>query len=477
MNNKVFDAVVIGAGVIGASIFNSLVKSGYSCLLIDKACDVATGASKANSGLIHAGFDAVEGTLKAKLNVEGNKMYPAICKRLGVPLKKVGALVVGNDSQVVNTLYTRGVNNGVKNLYVLNREELLKLEPNLEENISCGLFAKDAYIISPYLYTICLTEEGIVNGGEVLLNTQVVKVVKVVNKFGVYKFFTTFGEYYAKKIVNCAGAGFNEVAKVLGTEPIDLNFRRGEYYVLDSTEANIVKHTIFPLPSKEKGKGVLVTPTIDGNILVGPTSEFSNESTKTTAQGLQDIKEKCSQIVKNVNLRKTIRTFAGLRAISGNDFVIRKSNINKDVVYAGGICSPGLSSAPAIAKMVVELLDYAYNPNVKTKQIVTYTLLKDLPVAKQNEIIAKDKNYGKIICKCENISMGDILFALNRPLPVVSTDGIKRRVRAGMGRCQGGFCLDGVINLIAKQNNINVQSVLKENAGSNHIVGNIRGYK
>ena len=147
------------------------------------------------------------------------------------------------------------------------------------------------------------------------------------------------------------------------------------------------------------------------------------------------------------------------------------------ILHAGGICSPGLSSAPAIAKMVVELLDYAYNPNVKTKQIVTYTLLKDLPVAKQNEIIAKDKNYGKIICKCENISMGDILFALNRPLPVVSTDGIKRRVRAGMGRCQGGFCLDGVINLIAKQNNINVQSVLKENAGSNHIVGNIRGYK
>ena len=472
--NQVFDCIVVGAGVIGASIFNALIKSGHNCLMLDKACDVATGASKANSGLIHAGFDAAEGTLKAKLNVEGNKMYPAICKRLGLPLKKVGAIVVGDDLQVVNNLYNRGVKNGVKNMQVLNREQLLEQEPNLADGITCGLFAKDAYIVSPYLYTICLTEEAIINGGEVLLNTQIVKVVK---KSGIYKVVTTFGEYYTKKIVNCAGAGFNQVAKVLATEPIDLKFRRGEYYVLDSTEANLVKHTIFPLPSKEKGKGVLVTPTIDGNILVGPTSEFGNDSTKTTADGLQEIKAKSASIIKNVNLRKTIRTFAGVRAISGTDFVIRQSKTDSNIVYVGGICSPGLSSAPAIAKMVVKLLGYTYNPNIKTKQIEPYTLLKDLPLSKQNELIAKDKNYGRIVCKCENISAGDILFALKRPLPVVSTDGIKRRVRAGMGRCQGGFCLDGVISLIAKQNNIVLESVLKENAGSNHIIGNIRGYR
>lgn len=472
-NNNCLDCLIIGAGVVGASIFNALVKSGYNCTIIDKACDVATGASKANSGLIHAGFDAPEGSLKAKLNVMGNKMYPSICKRLGLPLKKIGAMVVGNDLSVVNTLYNRGINNGVKNLYVLNREQLLQLEPNLADNITCGLFAKDAYIVSPYLFTICLTEEAIINGGQVLLNTQVLKTTKVND---IYKVTTTFSEYYTKKIVNCAGAGFNTVAKVLNTEPIDLQFRRGEYYVLDSTVGNLVKHTIFPLPSK-KGKGILVTPTIDGNILVGPTSEFSDNSTKTTAEGLQEIKEKSASIVKNVNLKKTIRTFAGIRAISGSDFVIRKSTKDANIVYAGGICSPGLSSAPAIAKMVVELLGYTYNPNVKTKQIVPYMLLKDLPTAKQNELIAKDKNYGKIVCKCEGISAGDILFALKRPLPVVSTDGIKRRVRAGMGRCQSGFCLDGVINLIAKQNQIDVGAVLKENMGSNHIIGNVRGYK
>ena len=468
--NKIYDCVVIGAGVVGASVFNAVTKSGYSCLLIDKSCDVATGASKANSGLVHAGFDAKPNTLKAKLNVEGNKMYPSICKRLGLPLKKLGALVVGNNQGVVEELYNRGLQNGVRNLEVLNRQQLLALEPNLSDEVSCGLFAKDAYVVSPYLLTICLTEEAIINGGEVLLNTTITKVKE---EKGLFVLSTTYGTYVARKVVNCAGAGFNTVAKVLKTEPIDLEFRRGEYYVLDSTESKIVNHTIFPLPSKTS-KGILVTPTVDGNILVGPTSYPSTDGTQTTPDGLAEIKSKSQLLIKNVNLRKTIRTFSGVRAISGDDFVIRISQKNKNVVYAGGICSPGLSSAPAIAKMVVELLGFEYDPNKKTKQIVPYTLLKDLPVSKQNELISKNKKYGQIVCKCEGITAGDIIFALRRPLPVVSTDGIKRRVRAGMGRCQGGFCLDGVISLIAKENNMELEYVLKENIGSNHIVGNIR---
>ena len=468
--NKIYDCVVIGAGVVGASVFNAVTKSGYSCLLIDKSCDVATGASKANSGLVHAGFDAKPNTLKAKLNVEGNKMYPSICKRLGLPLKKLGALVVGNNQGVVEELYNRGLQNGVRNLEVLNRQQLLALEPNLSDEVSCGLFAKDAYVVSPYLLTICLTEEAIINGGEVLLNTTITKAKE---EKGLFVLSTTYGTYVARKVVNCAGAGFNTVAKVLKTEPIDLEFRRGEYYVLDSTESKIVNHTIFPLPSKTS-KGILVTPTVDGNILVGPTSYPSTDGTQTTPDGLAEIKSKSQLLIKNVNLRKTIRTFSGVRAISGDDFVIRISQKNKNVVYAGGICSPGLSSAPAIAKMVVELLGFEYDPNKKTKQIVPYTLLKDLPVSKQNELISKNKKYGQIVCKCEGITAGDIIFALRRPLPVVSTDGIKRRVRAGMGRCQGGFCLDGVISLIAKENNMELEHVLKENIGSNHIVGNIR---
>lgn len=466
---KDFDSIVIGGGVVGASIFNQLTLMGYRCLLIDKASDVATGASKANSGLIHAGFDAPEGSLKAKLNIEGNRLYPKICKRLGLPLKKIGALVVGDDCNQVETLYKRGIKNGVKNLQILCREQLLDLEPNLSQNITCGLYAKDSYIISPYLLTICLTEEAIVNGGEVWLNTQVQKL----QQQDKYILHTSSGIACAQNIINCAGAGYNQIAKVLGTELKDLSFRRGEYYVLDSTQKNLVSHTIFPLPTK-KGKGILITPTIDGNILVGPTSEPSDDITKTTQAGLSEIKEKQKLLVNNVNLKTTIRIFSGIRVSCGLDFVIEKSAKKPNIINVVGICSPGLSSAPAIAQMVAKLLN-CEDKKIETKRLKPYFLFKDLPKQEQIQLIEKNSNYGKIVCKCENITAGDIIFALKRPLKVVSTDGIKRRVRAGMGRCQGGFCLDGVISLIAQQNKMKPAEVLKENSGSNHIISDIRG--
>lgn len=466
---KDFDSIVIGGGVVGASIFNRLTLMGYRCLLIDKACDVATGASKANSGLIHAGFDAPEGSLKAKLNVEGNRLYPQICKRLGLPLKKIGALVVGDDYNQVETLYKRGIKNGVKNLQILHREQLLLLEPNLSPNVICGLYAKDAYIISPYLLTICLTEEAIINGGEVWLNTQVQKLQKQEK----YILHTSSGIASATNIINCSGAGYNQIAKILGTEQKELFFRRGEYYVLDSTQKKLVSHTIFPLPSK-KGKGILITPTIDGNILVGPTSEPSDDVTKTTQSGLQEIKDKQKLLVDNLNLKTTIRIFSGIRVSCGSDFVIEKSAKRPNIINVAGICSPGLSSAPAIANLVVELLN-CKDKMIKAKQLKPYFLFKDLSKQEKLKLIEQNPNYGKIVCKCENITAGDIVFALKRPLKVVSTDGIKRRVRAGMGRCQGGFCLDGVIALIAQQNKMKAEDVLKENSGSNHIISDIRG--
>lgn len=475
MNNliKHYQLLVIGGGVIGCSIFNATVKSGYSTLLIDKASDVATGASKANSGLVHAGFDAKPGTLKAKFNAEGNKMYPSICKRLGVPLKKIGALVVGNDMAEVKRLLERGKKNNIDGLSILNREELIKLEPNLADQIICGLYAKNAYIVSPYLYSICLAEEAVINGGDILLNNNIVKVSKHNNGYLVQTESQTFT---TSKIVNCAGAGFNDVCKILGTTPIDLKFRRGEYYVLDHSEANLVSHTIFPLPSVT-GKGVLITPTIDGNILVGPTSIFSDDRTITTSEGLAEIKAKGSSILKDIPFKKVIRTFAGIRSVSGDDFVIKLSPENQDIVYAGGICSPGLSSAPAIAKYITELIGFKYNPNIKTKKIKPYQLIKDLPLASQRAKISKNNKYGKIVCKCENISEGEIIDCLNRPIKVFSTDAVKRRVRVGMGRCQSGFCLDKTIAIIAEHNNIKLEDILKENRGSNIIIENVRNWE
>ncbi len=476
---NVYDVAILGGGVVGCAIFNALARSGYKVVLLEKATDIATGTTKANSGLVHAGFDAKPNTLKARFNVEGNKLYPAMCKRLNVPLKKVGAYVVGDDIKVINALYQRGIQNGVEGMEVLNQQDLKTRIPNLNKDVKCGLFCKNAYVVSPYLLTICLAEEGIVNGGNVQLNYNA-NCIKYEDflahetfKDGVWRITDGNTTYFAKNIVNSAGNSYNEVAKLIGSEQYNIVFKRGEYFVLDHSEHALVNSTIFPLPS-EHGKGILVTPTVDGNILVGPTSYESDVSTKTTKAGLNSITEKSATLVDGVNTKKAIRTFAGVRAVVGDDFVIEKSKLVPSVINLAGICSPGLSSAPAIAKYVVKLMGLKYNPKVNTNKITPYTNLKDVSEKQKNVLISQNSAYGKIICKCENISEGEIIDAINRPLRCTTTDGIKRRIRAGMGRCQGTFCLDRVISVLAKQNKVPFDSVQKEYAGSEIVVASIK---
>lgn len=468
---KIYDVLIFGAGVIGTCIASDLSRSGYSVALVDKASDVSTGASKANSGLVHAGFDAKPGTLKAKLNVLGNKMYPAMCKRLGLPLKKLGAVVIGNNLEAVNQLYMRGIENGVKNLSVLNRQDLAKILPNINDNITCGLYAKDAYVVSPYLLSICLAEEAILNDTDIFLNFNTKKIRKNGEFYVIFDGKTTI---YAKKIINSAGAGVNEISKLLGTEQHKITFKRGEYFVLEQSESHIAPVTIFPLPNNGS-KGVLITQTADGNILVGPTSYESDESTKTTRTGLDFIDEKSKLLLNNINLKKTIRQFAGVRTICGDDFVIEKSKKDSNVLTLAGICSPGLSACPAISKFAIETLGLKYNPSVKNKQITPYFLFKDLKNAEKNQLLKTNPAYGELVCKCENITKGDIQFALNRPLKICSVAGIKRRVRAGMGRCQGGFCSIYVAEIIAKHRKLPIEAVLKENQNSNIFIHPIRG--
>lgn len=468
---KIYDVLIFGAGVVGTCLATDLARSGYSVCLVDKASDVSTGASKANSGLVHAGFDAKPGTLKAKLNVEGNKMYPSLCKRLGLKLRKLGAVVIGNNTQTVKELYDRGIANGVKNLFVLSREELLKILPNITENVTCGLLAKDAYVVCPYLLTICMAEEAILNGAIVLLEFDAKKIRKNNGLFEISDGKTTV---FAKKVINSAGAGVNDVAKLLKTETYPIVFKRGEYFVLEQSEAHIAPVTVFPLPEKGS-KGILITQTLDGNILVGPTSYESDDSTKTTREGLNLVAEKSGLLLSNVNLRKSIRQFSGVRTICGDDFVIEQSKIDNDVLTLAGICSPGLSSAPAISKYAIEKMGLIYNPTIKNKQIEPYFLFKDLKNAEKNQLLSKDHTYGELVCKCENITKGDILNALDRPLKIHSVDGIKRRVRAGMGRCQGGFCSIPVAEIIAKTRKIPLEEVLKENKNSNVFTYPIRG--
>lgn len=466
----IYDSMIIGGGVVGTAIFNKLVRIGKKVALIDKASDVSTGASKANSGLVHAGYDPEPGTLKAKLNVRGSELFPKLTKRLHVPYKRTGALVVGDNKEMLERLYERGKRNGVKELSILTREEILKLVPDLKEGNNYALYAKTAGIVSPYLLTIALADEGVLNGGKIFLEEDIKKVER---EGEIFKVVTKKNTFLARNIINSAGAGYNEVAKLLKSEEYPLTFRRGEYFVFSSTAPLDVPCTIFPLPTK-LGKGVLITPTVDGNFLIGPTSEDGEDITKTTDSGLNDIKKKAGLILNNINFKNAIREFSGVRVISGDDFIIEKSQKQPGVINLAGICSPGLSSAPAIAEYVVELLGYDLKEKENLKELKDYTLLKNLPLNKQKELIKGNPDYGEVVCKCEKITKGDILSALNRPLKVRSVDGIKRRTNAGMGGCQGGFCFTKVVNLILKSRKIKYEEVLKENRGSEVAVGNIR---
>ncbi len=467
-----YDVAVIGGGVVGCSILNKLTRKGLKTILIEKANDVAMGASKANSGIIHAGFDCKPNTLKARFNVRGSIMYPELCKQLGVGINNCGALVVGNNLEVVNELLERGKQNGVKGLSVLNRTELLKLVPTLSENVTCGLYAKTSSIVSPYMFTIALAEEAVLNGAEVKFNTEIKKCEKTNNG---YKLIADGFEFETKYVINAAAGGYNDVANILNTENYDLTFKRGEYYLLDNT-VKITNLTLFPLPSKTS-KGVLISPTFDGNTIVGPTSYECEFSTKTTTDGLKEVKERSSATISNIPFNKNIRNFSGVRVICGDDFIVEKSNKQQNIVNIAGICSPGLSAAPAIAEYVVEeLLGFTNADVVKTKR-KPYTSLVNLSSEERDKLIKSNSDYGRIVCKCECVSLGEIKEALNSPLKPTSVDAVKRRVRAGMGRCQGGFCLTKVIQTISQTHNISEFDVVKENKGSNFYVSEINPKK
>ena len=467
--NNVFDVLIVGGGVVGACVLNKLTCIGKKCLLIDKASDVATGASKANSGLVHAGYDPKPNTLKAKLNIRGNKLYPKLCKRLGVKLDKCGALVLGDDETQLEDLYQRGLENKV---YVekWNRNQILEKVPDLADHITCALYARDAYIVSPYFFTISVADEAVLNGAKVSLEEDLVSVEK---KDDIFEVVTKKATYYAKQVVNSAGAGYNEVAKLLKSEEYPLEFRRGEYFVFDKIKDFNVPCTLFTMPTK-LGKGVLITPTIDGNFLLGPTSTESDTQTKVTSEGLDEIRNKAQLIVKNINFRNAIRQFSGVRVISGDDFVVEKSKIADGVINIAGICSPGLTSAPAIAEMVTKLLGFSLKEKENLKPLKKRVLFKELSKAKQIQLCKENKNYCSIVCKCEEITKGDVIEALNRPIKVASVDAVKRRCNAGMGRCQGGFCFTKVVAQIVKERKIAYEQVKKENRGSEVCLADIR---
>ena len=470
-----YDCLIIGAGVSGSAIAREVSRYKANVCVLEKCEDVCEGTSKANSAIVHAGFDAEEGSLMAKLNVEGNEMMDQLSKDLDIPFKRNGSMVVcvhKEELDGLKTLYERGVKNGVKGLKILSKEEALEMEPNLSDNVEGALFAPTGGIICPFELTIAMAENANVNGVEFRFNTEVEDIKK--GEDGLWHLRTNNGEYVTRMVINAAGVHADEIHNMVSSDKMHIIERRGDYCLLDKQVGGYVSHTIFPQPTKY-GKGVLVTPTVHGNLLVGPTAiDLENkEGNNTTAQGLDEVVSKASENVKNLPMRNVITSFAGLRAhLERHEFVIEEVKDAPGFIDVAGIESPGLSASPAIGKMVGEMVKEKLSLTEKENWIGTrkgITKTEGLSVEEMNELIKKNPAYGTIVCRCESITEGEILEAIHRPLGARSLDGVKRRTRAGMGRCQAGFCSPRTMEIINRELGLPYEKITKS-GGKSYIV-------
>lgn len=471
-----YDVAIIGAGVIGSSIFRELTRYNLKVVVLEKEKDVSMGTSKANSAIVHAGYDPEEGTLMAKYNVAGNEMFEELCKELSVPFKRNGSLVLAFSEEDLNTvkaLYENGTRIGVKDLNVLNKDEVLEMEPNLSQEIKGALYAPTGGIVGPFEYTIALAENAVQNGGELKLRKEVVSI----EKDNIFRISTHDGEVIeAKFVINAAGLYADKIHNLICKESFKIIPRSGEYFVMDKSQGNVVSHTIFQCPSKF-GKGVLVTPTVHGNLLIGPDARDleDKEDLGTVSEGLEAIREASMRTTNKVNLRESIRNFAGLRANPDTgDFIVEENNEVKGFIDIAGMKSPGLSSAPAIALGVVDILAKAGCELEKKENFVgkrEQVHFMELAAREKAELIKKNPQYGRIVCRCESITEGEIVDAINRSFGTLSLDGVKRRCRPGMGRCQGGFCGPKVQEIIAREYNVPLESVVLESDNSYILVG------
>lgn len=466
-----YDVAVVGAGIIGALTARELSRYDLKTVLVEKCNDAAAGASKANSAVIHAGYDAVPGTLKAKFNVAGSKAAPGLCKTLSVPFKPVGSLVLAFTDEEIKTLrelLERGVRNGVRGLEIYGGEKLREKEPNLSAEVRAALRAPSAGVVCPYEFTVAAVENAVVNGTEFIRNFDVVKI-----GFDGEIFILSNGkkEFGAKYVVNAAGVHSDEIAALIGDDSFRVHPRKGEYMLCDKAVGGLVNSVIFQCPSK-MGKGVLVAPTVDGNLLVGPSALNIDDKSdvSTSSDELEKVFNAAVKSVPSLSLRDVITSFAGLRAhCETDDFIIGPSEKNERFVNAAGIESPGLSSAPAIAKHIGDLIADALSAKEKSD----FNPVREAPVkfrnmtdAERAALIKKNPDYGKIVCRCETVTEGEVLDAIRAPAGARDIDGVKRRTRAGMGRCQGGFCGSRVAELLARELGTEINEVTKFGGGS-----------
>jgi glycerol-3-phosphate dehydrogenase len=470
-----FDVVVIGGGVVGGLILRELTKYQLNVCMLEKANDVAMGASKANSGIVHAGFDAPVGSMKAKFNVEGNKMMEGVCADLGVKFRRNGSLVVAfteEDFKTINDLKARGEVNGVEGLEIIDQPRLREMEKNISDEAFAALYAPTGGIVCPYELTIAAIGNAMDNGAKLFTEFEVVDIEKIESGYIVT---SKDGQEIASKIViNCAGLHSGKIAEMVGDD-IKIGARKGEYILLDRESGDFVNHTLFFTPTK-LGKGILVTQTVDNNILLGPTANEGDDSTETSADGLAFVIEKARKMCKNPPLFNTITSFAGIRAYSDrHDFIIEESKNARGVIHCAGIESPGLTASPAIAKYVVETLiggmvTLEKNEEFNGTRKPDY-FFKHLSMEEKNEIIKKDPSYGKIVCRCEQVTEGEIVRAIHENPPARSLSAVKRRTRAGMGRCQSGFCQATVLEILARELGVSMEEIALNGKGSEILVG------
>lgn len=465
------DVIVIGAGVMGAAVSRELSKYKLNIMVLDKENDVSNGTSKANSAIVHAGYDAKEGTLMAKYNVLGAGMYESLCKEIGAPYKNVGSYVLAfseEERKHIEKLYQRGLTNGVPQMEILEKDEILRREPNINKNIVAALYAGSAGIVGPWEFTIKLLENAALNGTEVLVDAEVSNIEKLQDG---YKVILKDGRTFETKVViNAAGVYADKINDMVSKNHFDIHPRIGEYYVLDKVQGKLTNSVLFQCPTI-MGKGILVTKTVHGNIMVGPTAEDveSRDYVGTTAHGLDDIRRQAEKTISGINYRDSIRNFTGIRAESSTgDFIIGEVSDAPNFFNIAGTKSPGLSSAPAIgvdvAKMVVEKLGAVKKEEFKQNRPQIHFI--ELSPEEKAEVIKKDPRYGRIICRCESITEGEIVDVIHRMVGARTVDGVKKRCRPGTGRCQGGFCGPRVQEILARELGKELNEIVLDKKGA-----------
>ena len=484
-----YDIAVIGAGIIGTSVARELSRYALRTALIEKDTDVANGTTKANSGIIHAGYDARPGSNKAKYNALGNPMFDKLCQELAVPFKRIGSLVIALESQdmeKVEELYNRGLANGIPQMRILNGSQVRKMEPNLNKKVIGALHAPTAGIIDPWDLAIALAENAVENGVELLLNHRVTAISSYIGKstdrFNIRTSASGIeASIEARYVINCAGLYADQVNNMAAAPYFKITPRRGQYFVLDKNTGSLVNSVVFQCPGK-MGKGVLLTSTVHGNLLIGPDSEIleDKENVETTADRLLFIKEAAAGTAAGIPFNTMIKTFAGLRASpSTRDFIIEESKEAAGFINVAGIESPGLTAAPAIAEEVIRLLKAKAGKLIKRadfnplrQKVIRFMELKDHEKA---ELIKKNPAYGRVICRCENVTEGEVVDAISRKAGATTVNGIKRRVRPGMGRCQGGFCTPKVMEILARELGRDMQEIVNEGKDSYILSGTTKG--